>query len=68
MSSSIWPREVKMFEGYLAWRDSDRGVDLREAGYSTDFSTYSSALITKRLHTIFLHLFFFHFLFPDNIR
>jgi hypothetical protein len=53
MGSSIWPREVKMFEGYLAWRDSDRGVDLREAGYSTDFATYSSALITKRLMQVY---------------
>jgi hypothetical protein len=48
-----WPREVKLFEAYLEWADSDRASELREAGHSTDFATYSSALVTKRLMQVY---------------
>jgi hypothetical protein len=53
MSSSIWPRQVRFFEAYLAWRDSDEAAELREANVSTDFATYASNTLGKRLMRVY---------------
>jgi hypothetical protein len=42
-------RPVKLFEGYLQWRDTDEAEELRESGSSSDFATYMSDKATKRL-------------------
>lgn len=53
MSSSIWPRQVRFFEAYLAWRDSDEAADLREANISTDFGNYAARTVGKRLMRVY---------------
>lgn len=50
---AIWPRHVRFFEAYNAWRDSDEGAELREAGVSTDFLNYSANTLGRRLMQVY---------------
>jgi hypothetical protein len=49
LSTSTWPREVRLFEAYLDWAESDASADLREAGVTSDFANYLSNVVGKRL-------------------
>lgn len=49
MSTKVWGgREIRLFEAYNAWVDSDEAMSLRESGASTDFPNYMKDLLHKR--------------------
>lgn len=47
--SALWPREIRLFEAYSDWLDSDDAVRLEESGASTDFPNYLAAVLNKRM-------------------
>jgi hypothetical protein len=42
-------RQVKLFEGYLQWNDTEEAESLRESGSTSDFATYLADKANKRL-------------------
>lgn len=53
MRTGSWPREVRLFEAYLDWAESDNAAELRESGSSSDFANYLTNVVGKRLMQTF---------------
>jgi hypothetical protein len=53
MRTGSWPREVRLFEAYLDWAESDNAAELRESGSSTDFANYLNNVVGKRLMKVY---------------